>query len=88
MNPLLQLFSLAVDKVYLYKGKKQSDIVKMESHLDQLFIDSNHDLEIYMKKREKHCSSEVKQLLFDPFLNDIYNSQNGIQTLFQFYRKT
>ena len=88
MNPLLQLFSLALEKVYLYKNKKQKDIVALQSHLDKVFEDCNQDLELYMKKREKYCSAEVKQLLFDPFLTEIYNTQNGIQTLFQFYKRT
>ena len=88
MNPLLQLFSLALEKVYLYKNKKQKDIVALQSHLDKVFEDCDQDLEVYMKKREKYCSAEVKQLLFDPFLTEIYNTQNGIQTLFQFYKRT
>jgi DNA polymerase elongation subunit (family B) len=87
MNPLLQLFSLALDKVYLYKGKRQKDVVNLQSHLDKLYENCPNDLELYMKKREKHCSAEVKQLLFDPFLTEIYNTQNGIQTLLQFYKK-
>jgi hypothetical protein len=29
----------------------------------------------------------VEQLLFDPFLTNIYNKQNGIRTLLQFYSK-
>ena len=87
MNPLQQLFSLAVEKIYLYKGKKQKDIGDLHKTLDKLFVDSHSDLEIYMKKREKHCSGEVKKLLFDPFLNEIYNAQNGIQTLLQFYKR-
>ena len=84
MNPLLQLFSLALDKVYQYKNKKHT----LQSYLDKMFDDCDQDLELYMKKREKYCSSEVKQLLFDPFLTEIYNTQNGIQTLFQFYKRT
>ena len=88
MNPLLQLFSLALEKVYLYKNKKQKDIVALQCHLDKVFEDCDQDLELYMKKREKYCSAEVKQLLFDPFLTEIYNTQNGIQTLFQFYKRT
>ena len=87
MNPLQQLFSLAVEKIYLYKGKKQKDIGDLHKTLEKLFVDSHSDLEIYMKKREKHCSGEVKKLLFDPFLNEIFNAQNGIQTLLQFYKR-
>ena len=87
MNPLLQLFSLALEKVYLYKKKKQRDIAELQTSLDKLFESCEGDLEVYMKKREKLCSSQVKQLLFDPFLTEIYNAQNGIKTLLQFYKK-
>jgi len=88
MNPLQQLFSLAVEKIYLYKGKKQKDIGDLHKTLDKLFVDSHSDLEVFMKKREKYCSGEVKKLLFDPFLNELFNGQNGIQTLLQFYKRT
>jgi len=87
MNPLLQLFSLALEKVYIYKKKKQRDIAELQTSLDKLFESCEGDLEVYMKKREKLCSSQVKQLLFDPFLTEIYNAQHGIKTLLQFYKK-
>ena len=45
------------------------------------------DLEMYMKKREKYCSAEIKALLFDKFLIKIYHSQNGIRTLTEFWKK-
>lgn len=87
MNPLQQLFSLAVEKIYTYMGKKQKDISDLHKLLETLYEDTNQDLELYMKKREKHCSAEVKKLLFDPFLTEIYNTQHGIQTLLQFYKR-
>lgn len=87
MNPLLQLFSLALEKVYIYKNKKQRDIAELQTSLDKLFESCEGDLEVYMKKREKLCSSQVKQLLFDPFLTELYNAQHGIKTLLQFYKK-
>ena len=52
-----------------------------------MFEDSDRDLEVFNKKREKYCSTEVKKYLFDPFLTKIYNTQNGIQTLMQYYKK-
>lgn len=85
MNPLLQLFSVALEKVYLSKNKKQKDIVNLRSHLDKVFSECHGDMELYMKKKEKYCSAEVKRLLFDSFLSEIYNSANGIQTILKFY---
>lgn len=101
MNPLQQLFSLAVEKIYTYKQKSQREIGELHKTLDVLYTDTKNLYpnaetvleeycklsEQYMKKREKHCSSEVKKLLFDPFLTKIYNEQNGIQTLYQFYKR-
>jgi hypothetical protein len=34
-----------------------------------------------MKQKEKYCSAKIKEVLFQPFLNKIHNSQNGIQTI-------
>jgi hypothetical protein len=45
------------------------------------------DLEAFMKKREKYCTNEIKALLFDPFLTQLYNKKYGIQTLHRFYTK-
>ena len=87
MNPLQQLLSLAIEKIYIHMGKRSSEIGKLHHLLDQMFEDSGRDLEIFNKKREKYCSAEVKKSLFDPFLTKIYNTQNGIQTLMQFYKK-
>jgi len=87
MNPLLQLFSLALDKVYIYKNFKQKQIVELNKHLDKMYEDCDGLIEPYMKKREKYCSGEVKKLLFDPFLTKIYNAQNGIRTIMQFWGK-
>ena len=86
MNPLQQLFSLATEKIYAYQGRRPQDIANLQTLLDKMFDDCGQDIELYMKKREKYCSAEVKKCLFDPFLTKIYNTQNGIQTLMQFYQ--
>jgi len=88
MNPLLQLFSLGLDKVYKYKKMKQKQIIELHSILDQMYQDCDGLIEPYMKKREKYCSAEVKRLLFEPFLVKIYNNQHGIRTLKQFWGGT
>jgi len=88
MNPLLQLFSLGLDKVYKYKKMKQKQIIELHSILDQMYQDCDGLIEPYMKKREKYCSAEVKRLLFEPFLVKIYNNQHGIKTLKQFWGGT
>jgi hypothetical protein len=55
--------------------------------MEVLEKDCYGDLEIYMKKREKYSSAEIKTLLFDKFLTKIYQSQNGIRTLNEFWMK-
>jgi len=87
MNPLQQLLGLALEKIYVCKQKKTKDITEYRRKMD-LFYKESDDLELYMKKREKYNSSQIQALLFDPFLNDLYNKTNGIQTMLQFYRKT
>lgn len=87
MNPLQQLLSLAVEKIYEYKKKRAADFTEYRKQIEQLRITSNDDLELFMKKREKYCSQQVKRVLFEPFLTDLYNKNNGIQTLMQFYKK-
>jgi len=91
MNPLLQLFSLALEKVYLYKNFKQRQIVELNTILNRYYKECDGMIEPYMKKREKYCSAEVKKLLFDPFLTKIYheqhNKQHGLQSLLKFYKK-
>jgi DNA polymerase elongation subunit (family B) len=79
MKPLQQLFGLALEQLWELGKKKgaikeyQKDMIKMKKDYD--------DMEIFMKKKEKYCSEKVKILLFDKFLNRIYNEKNKIQTL-------
>ena len=95
MNPLQQMFGLALEKIFTYKNKKQREFVEYRQTINRIWndIEAENDLgefmklETFMKKKEKYCSSHVKQLLFDPFLTEVYNKQNGVQTLFQFYTK-
>jgi len=84
MNPLQQLLGLALDKIYICKGKKT---IEYHKKMEEWYKETN-DLEVFMKKREKYCSNEIKMLLFDPFLTELYNKKYGIQTLHHFYSKT
>jgi DNA polymerase elongation subunit (family B) len=80
MKPLQQLFGLALDKIYTYLGKtkdKQGYYVEIE-RLNSLY---GEDVETFMKQREKYSSSKIKEVLFQPFLTKIHNTQNGIQTI-------
>ena len=87
MKPLQQLFGLALEQIWDFQGKKAAisafrrDITKLEKEFP--------DLEIYMKKREKLCSTKIKGLLFEKFLTKIFNQKHGIQEISGFFtRKT
>ena len=83
MKPLQQLFGLALEQIWELQGKTsplklfKRDVAKMEK-------DCKGDLEIFMKKREKLCSSNIKVLLFDKVLQKIYNERNRLQTMDEF----
>ena len=80
MNPLQQLFGLAVEKILTIQGKPRM-ISEYNRYCEQLYSEVSGDLELFMKRREKYTSSRIKEIMFDPFLTKIYNKQNGIQTI-------
>jgi DNA polymerase elongation subunit (family B) len=85
MKPLQQLFGLALEKIWEYQGKTgalktyKKDVQKLEEEF--------YDLEIFMKKREKYCSSKVKALLFDKHLTKIFNEKHGIKQITGFFTR-
>jgi hypothetical protein len=87
MKPLQQLFGLALEQIWEIQGKKQP-IKDFKKEISKLEKEHGEDLETYMKKREKICSSKVKVLLFDKILNKIYNNRNHIQSITSFFKKT
>jgi len=42
-------------------------------------------LEIFMKKKEKITSKEIKSQLFDSFLKEIFNREHKIKTINSFF---
>jgi len=83
MKPLQQLFGLALEQIWTYRGKPvaiksyRREMAKLESE--------NSNLEVFMKKKEKYCSEKVKVLLFDHILDQIYNEKNKIQPITGFF---
>ena len=65
----------------LSKSEKTKITMEDLKNGSKLFFDSN-------KKKEKFCSSKVKMLLFDKFLQKIYNEKHKIQTITSFFKKT
>ena len=80
MKPLQQLFGLAVDQIWELQKKMQL-IRAFKKDMIILENESHGDRELFMKKKEKYCSQKVKVILFDGFLQKIFNKQHGIQKL-------
>jgi hypothetical protein len=86
MKPLQQLYGLALH--HIYQLDHQHAALK-NYFLEIEKLKKNHpDLEEFNKKKEKFCSSKVKMLLFDKFLQKIYNEKHKIQTITSFFKKT
>ena len=86
MKPLQQLFGLALEQIWRMHGNEYK-LKQYKTSLLELEKDCAGNLEIFMKKKEKIASSEIKQLLFDEFLTKIYQTQNRIRTLDSFWNK-
>ena len=86
MKPLQQLFGLAIEQIWELQNKGTA-ISAFKKDMAALTADTNGDIETFMKKREKYTSAKVKTLLFDKFLEKIYNKQNGIRTMTEFMTK-
>ena len=86
MKPLQQLFGLGLDKIYLHMNNKQKERQQYYGEMDRLekeylLGEDGENIEKFMKLKEKYTSAKIKELLFQPFLTKIYNTQNGIQTI-------
>jgi len=38
-----------------------------------------------MKRKEKNTSAKIKALLFDKFLTKVFNQQNGVRTMNEYF---
>ena len=76
MKPIQQLFGLAVEEIMELR-KTSTRQLKIE--LKELEKACGDDLDTLSKKREKICSQRVKKLLFDKYLTQITNENNGFR---------
>jgi len=85
MEPLKQLFGLALEQIWQLQNKSQAiktfrkDVAALEEEYP--------DLETFMKKREKHSSKKIEELLFKKFLTKINNDKRGLQPISVFFQK-
>jgi DNA polymerase elongation subunit (family B) len=80
MKPLQQLFGLAVEQIWELQNKSQL-IRAFKKEMIVLEKEYGSDMEAMMKKKEKYCSQKVKTILFDGFLQKIFNQQHGIRKI-------
>ncbi len=84
MKPLQQLFGLALEKIYISQNKKaaiknyKEEILKIE----KLCKD---DFELFIKKKEKICSSKIKSILFDEILRKIENEKLNMRSIKSYF---
>lgn len=86
MKPLQQLLGLAIEQIYIEKGKSETSLRTHRRELEKLRREFP-DLEIFMKKKETYCSKEIKRLLFDKVLNKIQNERLGNREITSFWSK-
>jgi len=86
MKPLQQLFGLAIEQIWELEGDKRA-IKTFHKDMKALAAEEEGDLETFMKRKEKYTSAKIKSLLFDKFLQLIYNEQHGIRTMNDFFTK-
>jgi len=83
MNPLKQLFGLALEQIWEADGKLQAvreykrEMVKLAKEYP--------DLEQFMKQKEKYCSTKIKSILFDKHLMEINNKKKGMKQITSFF---
>jgi len=80
MKPLQQLFGLALEPICRIKNKLTM-IKPIKQDIQQLEREYGDSIEVFMKKREKYCSTKIKTLLFERYLVDIQNQKNGIRSI-------
>ena len=79
MKPVQQLFALILEQIPDYK-RKPLTMKKMKDVMAN--YDKEYSGETLMKKREAYRCSEVKKVLFDPFLQKLLRQKNNTITSF------
>ena len=70
--------------MWSHRGKT-SAIKTYNKDINKLEKEYGADLEDFMKRKEKYCSTKIKTLLFDKFLTKIEHKRSGMQTISGFF---
>ena len=84
MKPVQQVFALVLEKIWDLQNKK-SKIAKFKKDVQTLR--NNTDEDKFEDKLEQLRNKEVKALLFDEYLREISNDNQGNQSLMKFFVK-
>ena len=84
MKPVQQVFALVLEKIWELQNKK-AKIMKYKKEVDILRRDTDEDK--FADKLEQLRNKEVKALLFDEYLREINNDNQGVQSLTKFFGK-
>ena len=82
MNPITQLFGLALNEIY---GDKKNNLINFNNIINDLKKKFNDDIEGFNKQKEKYCSRQIENIIFEPILKNIQNKnnrQNNISNIF------
>jgi DNA polymerase elongation subunit (family B) len=86
MKPLQQLFGLALEQICEFKNK-HSSVRIIRKDIKEIERECDGSIELFMKKREKYCSTQVKKYIFEKYLIDIQNQKNGMQSIMACFTK-
>jgi len=84
MNPMTQLFGLALLQIYSGNNKNKNTIAQYNGAMAQLKAQYGDDLEGFNKQKEKYCSREIEKIVFEPILMKIQNRVNRQPGIMQF----
>jgi len=84
MKPVQQVFALVLEKIWEQQNKKPK-IMRYKKDVEILRRDT--DEEKFADKLDQLRNKEVKALLFDEYLREINNDNQGVQSLTKFFTK-
>jgi hypothetical protein len=88
MNPMTQLFGLALEQIYLSTKKGGGvSIIEYNKMIQQLKTQFGDDMEVFNKQKEKYCSKQIEKLIFNDLLLSITQQKNNQRNILGFLRK-
>ena len=84
MKPVQQVFALVLEQIWELQNKK----LKIKNYKKEVdLLRKNTDEDKFDDKLEQLRNKEVKTLLFDEYLREINNDNQGVQSLMNFFTK-